>query len=150
METIRRGNAAEAAVLNAFVQADIDVLLPFGGGCPFDLGVLLPPAWELVRVQVKSGRVRNGCVEFNAHSTDHGRGRLGYEGRADVFAVQVPGLPDIYIVTVADCNTTKGTLRLEATRNNQQKGVRFARDYTLEAWVNSMWERTGRSPAFAA
>jgi hypothetical protein len=137
MKTILRGNAAEAAVLNALIHADVGVLIPFGGGFPFDLGVLAPVDGEVLRVQVKSGRVRNGCVQFNAHSTDHGHGQRDYRGRADLIAVEVPELQEIYIVPVHDCASTKGTLRLDAPRNNQLMGVRFAKDYTLDVWLRS-------------
>jgi hypothetical protein len=133
VQTIRRGNAAEAAVLNAFVQADVDVLLPFGGGCPFDLAVVWPGTGDVVKVQVKSGSVRNGCIFFNAHSTDHGRGHLGYRGRADVFAVQAPGLEHVHIVPVDECGSTQLVLRLAETRNGQRKRVRYAADYPLQA-----------------
>ena len=58
MNTISRGNAAEAAVLHALIKAELVVLMPFGGGASFDLAVVLPPDGEIARIQVKSGRVR--------------------------------------------------------------------------------------------
>ena len=39
MKTATRGNAAEARVLAEFVGRGFDVLVPFGGGQPYDLGV---------------------------------------------------------------------------------------------------------------
>jgi hypothetical protein len=150
MDTILRGNAAEAAVLNALIQADIGVALPFGGWCPFDVVVVSPDNGALLRWQVKSGRIRKGCVQFNTCSTDHGHGRQDYRGRADHIAVHVPRHPEIYVVPVDEFPSFTGALRLEPTRNNQQKGVRFASDYTLEAWVNALWERTGPSRTIAA
>jgi hypothetical protein len=63
VNTIARGNAAEAAVLQAFAAAGISVLIPFGSGLSFDLAVVMPGS-AILRVQVKCGRVRNGCVEF--------------------------------------------------------------------------------------
>jgi hypothetical protein len=39
VSTITRGNAAEAAVLNALIRADLIVLVPFGDGAPYDLVV---------------------------------------------------------------------------------------------------------------
>ena len=150
MDTILRGNAAEAAVLNALIQADIGVALPFGGGCPFDLIVVSPDDGSLLRWQVKSGRIRSGCVVFNTCSTDHGRGRQDYRGRADHIAVHIPRWPDIYVVPVDEFPSYTGCLRLEAPLNNQRKRVRFARDFTLEAWVNALWERTRPSVANAA
>ncbi|MHB8692803.1 MAG: group I intron-associated PD-(D/E)XK endonuclease [Solirubrobacteraceae bacterium] len=137
MNTILRGNAAEAAVLNALIQADVGVLIPFGGGFPFDLGVLSPAEGEVLRVQVKSGRIRNGCVLFNTCSTDHGRGRQDYRGRADLIAVHVPDASEIYLVPVDDCPSFTAVLRLNAPRNNQRMGIRFAEDYTLDVWLRS-------------
>ncbi len=86
MNTITRGNAAEAALLNALVSVDFGVYIPFGGGHPFDLIAVLPDD-RLVRVQVKSGRLHNQSIEFNSASTDHGHGRQHYRDRADMFGV---------------------------------------------------------------
>jgi hypothetical protein len=89
------------------------------------------------RVQVKSGRVRKGCVEFNSCSTDHGRGRQHYKGRADVIAVYVASLRRLFMVPVDDCPSFRGYLRLDAPRNNQRRRVRRAEDYSFEAWAGS-------------
>jgi hypothetical protein len=99
METIAKGNAAEAAVLNEFVKRDFSVLVPFGGGSPFDLGVDLGMA--ILRVQCKSARRSKGCLIFNSCRTDHGRGRLPYAGLADVFGVYSPDTGLVYLVPVA-------------------------------------------------
>ena len=111
METIRRGNAAEAAVLNAFVKADLDVYLPFGDGMPCDL--VVGTELVLIKVQVKSGRIRNECIEFNSASTDHGRGRQDYRGRADVFGVHFPPTDGVYLVPVDAVGRNEGRLRLD-------------------------------------
>jgi hypothetical protein len=137
MSTVLQGNAAEAAVLRVFAAAGFYVLLPFGGGLPFDLGVALPGG-EILRIQVKTGRVRHGCVEFNSASTDHGRGQQHYRGRADLIAVYVPELRQVFILPVDDCPTSRGFLRLEAARNNQRRGVRRAEDYSFDAWASSV------------
>lgn len=138
MDTIRKGNAAEAAVLAALIDAGIGVLIPFGGGTPFDLVAVTPPEGDLVRIQVKSGRIRKGCVEFNSSSTDHGKGQLPYTGRADLIAVHVREIRETFAVPVDDCAPFRGYLRVDAPRNNQRRGIRFAADYTLEAWLRSV------------
>lgn len=137
MSTIVRGNAAEAAVLHAFAVAGIPTLIPFGDGLPIDLAGVMPDD-SILRVQVKSGRVRNDCVEFNTSSTDHGRGRQHYRGRADVIAVHVAEMDRIFIVPVEDCARFRGYLRLASPRNNQRRGVRRAEDYTFERWVAAL------------
>lgn len=138
MLSVVRGNAAEAAVLHRFVADGFHVLLPFGGGLCFDLAVVVPPEEDLLRVQVKSGRVRRRCVEFNTCTTDHGRGRQSYRGKADVIAVHVPELSEVLIVPVEDCAPHKGVLRLEPPLNNQRLGVRFACDYGFEKWAKQV------------
>lgn len=138
MDTIHRGNAAEAAVLAALVAADIPVLVPFGQGLAFDLAAVIPPRGEVIRIQVKSGRIRKGCVEFNTCSTDHGAGRQLYKGRAEVIAVHVSDLDRLFIVPVDECPSSKGYLRLDRPRNNQRRRVRLAADYTLERWIGSL------------
>lgn len=136
MSTVTRGNAAEAAVLQAFAAAGFHVLVPFGDGLPFDLDVVTGAA-EILRIQVKCGRVRRGCVEFNSASTDHGHGQRRYRGRADLMHVHVPDPCEVFVLPVDDCPTSRGFLRLEPARNNQQRGVRRAADYSFEAWVGS-------------
>jgi hypothetical protein len=132
--TIRRGNAAEAAVLNAFVRAGLAVFVPFGDGHSFDLVVGLPDE-RLLRVQVKASRVRNGCVEFNSSSTDHGRGTQSYLGRADLLGVYCQDLDQVFVLPVEECAAFRGYLRLAPTANNQRRRVRFASDFTLETWL---------------
>ena len=132
MRTILRGNATEAAVLSAFVDKGWQVWTPFGEGSPYDLLV----GWGevLLRVQCKSGRRRNGCLLFNAYGTDHGRGPTSYVGRADVFGVQLAETRDVYVIPVAEAAPNEGRYRLEPTRNNQAKGIRFAEPYRFENW----------------
>ena len=137
VSTIACGNAAEAAVLQALTAAGLHVLLPFGGGLSFDLGAVRPDG-TVERVQVKCGRVRKGCVEFNTSSTDHGHGQVPYTGRADVIAVHVRSLDRIFVVPVEECPASKGYLRLEAALNNQRRRVRLAEDFSFAAWIKSL------------
>lgn len=136
MSTITRGNAAEAAVLHALVAAGFHVLVPFGSGLPFDLAVVTPDG-HILRLQVKSGRVRDGCVEFKSSSTNHGRGQRDYRGRADVIAVYAASLARVFMVPVDDCPSFTGYLRLDPPRNNQRRRVRLAEEYSFETWAGS-------------
>ena len=126
-----RGNATEAALLNAFVAKGYDVLVPFGDGHPYDLVVDLGGP-DFLRVQCKTARPVDGCVVFNGRSTDHGRGRMTYEGRADIFGAYFPPEDKVYLVPVLSNFILR--LRLGPTRNNQRRGVRFAGDYEFERW----------------
>lgn len=131
MSTVIKGNTTEAAVLKAFVARGFGVLIPFGGGQPFDLVVPLGPT-DFLRVQCKTARLLGGCVVFNGRSTDHGRGRLSYDGLADVIAAYYPNNDTVYVVPVSSRFSPR--LRLEPPRNNQKQGVHMAVDYELGSW----------------
>lgn len=107
--------------------------MPWGADGPYDLVVTCDDRVYL-RVQCKSGREKRGCIVFNTHATDHGRGPQLYHGRADVFAVYAPSRDEVYVVEVADLGRS-GWLRLEPTKNNQARGVRFAADHTIDRWT---------------
>jgi hypothetical protein len=134
VETPSKGNACESAVLNAFVERGYDVLIPFAEGQPYDLVVHLPTG-EFLRVQCKAAREHPGCVVFNSRMTDHGRGRLSYAGLADIFGVYAPSTGSVYLMPITDITGFEGRLRLRATRNNQRRGVRYAKDFEFRRWT---------------
>jgi hypothetical protein len=134
MKTVTRGNAAEALVLAEFVGRGFDVLTPFGGGQPYDLAVHVSGT-RFLRIQCKTGwLIAQGCLAFNCRATDHGRGRIPYDGLADLFAVHLPPKDAIYLIPVEAVPGHLGRLRLEPTKNNQRRGVRFAADFEIDQW----------------
>jgi hypothetical protein len=133
MGSASRGNAAEAAVLHGLIKRGWDVYVPFGSGHPFDLAVYISEVGFL-RVQCKRGWELRGCVVFNAYSTDHGHGARSYHGLADLFGVYFPQAERVFLIPVEAVARTEGRLRIEPTRNNQRKRIRFAADYEIERW----------------
>jgi hypothetical protein len=146
MDTAMKGNATEAAILGAFVERNLGVLLPFGEGHPYDLVVALP-AGGFLRVQCKTAWRRKGCLIFNARTTDHGRGRLPYVGLADAFGVYAPTEGAVYVVPVREISTFIVTLRVEPTLNNQKRRVRLAVDYLIDRWTVEALSDLVREPA---
>jgi hypothetical protein len=149
MRTATRGNAAEAAVLNALVQRGFDVLQPFGGGQPYDL-VLHVTGNVVLRVQCKMGWPKDGCLIFNRRTTDHGRGRHSYVGLADIFGVYFPPTQSVYLVPIDAVPDTEGRLRLEPTRNNQRRRVRLAAEYEIDRWTVAALTDTAMAATQAA
>jgi hypothetical protein len=146
MHPATKGNGAEAAVLEAFVHRGFGVLLPFGGGHPYDLVVELPSG-EFLRVQCKTAWRRKGCLLFNARTTDHGRGRLLYLGLADAFGVYAPTERSVYLLPVLGLSQFMVSLRVEPALNNQKRGVRLAEDYLIERWTADGLSKLVRQPA---
>jgi hypothetical protein len=123
----------EATVLSALAQRGFHVLIPFGDGHPYDLAVHLAGN-EFLRVQCKTARPQGGCLIFNARSTDHGRGPRSYVGLADIFGVYFPPSQAVYLVPINSVANFEGRLRLEPTRNNQQRGIRMAAEFGIDRW----------------
>ena len=127
------GAASEVAVFTALRLAGYRVSVPMmDAGSPYDC--VIDDGARLQRVQIKTGYVARGAVEWSCRSTSYHRtgGTMrDYVGVADLFAVWVPELAQCYLVPVAECGRHLTALRLEPSRNNQQKRVRLAADYEL-------------------
>ena len=128
--TSKLGNQTTGVVLASLIKAGKAVLLPFGDGSQYDLAY--DECGQLVRVECKTAVYRQGCVVFNASSSQRDtKVRTSYRGRADLFGVYCPHLNKVYLVPVADVPTTEARLRVEPSRNQQAQGVRWAQQYEV-------------------
>ena len=115
------------------------VLIPFGENQRYDL--LIDDNGDFVRVQCKTGRLRNGVVLFNTCSiTYHHPGNRGtrqymhhYRGAADVFGVYCRETGRVYVVPVEEVGVRNGFLRIAPPKNSQSKKVRWAKDFALRS-----------------
>lgn len=132
------GDRTEAHVLAALVETYATVLVPWGEQQRYDF-VVEDHAGEFLRIQAKTGRLRDGAVRFNTCSSTahHRRGgggsgtSLDYRGAADCFAVHCAATGAVYLVPVHEVGTREASLRVEPARNGQRAGIRFAADYQL-------------------
>jgi len=134
MSSAKRGNEAEAVILSALVKRGYEVAVPFGEGQSYDLIVDLGRR-DFLRVQCKRAWPVQGCVVFNSRSTDHGRGPQSYIGLADIFGVYFPPTSAVYLVPIDAVAAFEGRLRLEPTRNNQRRLIRFAAEFEIDRWT---------------
>ncbi len=135
--TSGKGNVSELKVMMAYVEAGFAVSVPFGGGVPYDL--IVDTGCRLLKVQVKTGRLRNGCVlfptmRFSGHSK---KGQKYNSGEVDLFAVYCPETNHIYIWPFSDMPTA-GSLRCFETKNNQQQKIRWAKDHDFEKHLEGL------------
>ena len=128
------GQRSEAAILAQLVKRGCRVLLPFGVNHRYDL--VLDTGQGFLKVQCKTGRLRDGAIRFSAQSVQSNRVRTrtkAYVGEVDLFAVYCPDTDRVYVVPVDEVPATEMYLRVNAPRNRQRKGVRWAEDYVLPA-----------------
>lgn len=135
--TATKGEASECAILARLVYLGHKCLIPWGHDHRYDIAI--DNDGVLVRVQCKTARFNavQGNLKFNTVITYARVGgkphlRKGYKGEADYFGVYSPDLGKVYLVPVEDMpGGGEATLRLYATKNNQQKGIRWAKDYEI-------------------
>src|SRR5207302_1784915 len=94
-----KGKRSEAKILGELVEAGKSVLSPWGEE-RYDLA--LDEGGRLVRIQCKTGILRNGCVDFKTCIMDIRRplGDGGYHGQIEAFAVYCPQTRQAYLVPI--------------------------------------------------
>jgi hypothetical protein len=130
------GQRSEAAILAAFIEKGFEVLLPWGTNHRYDM--VLDLGDRFLRVQCKTGHLKNGTVEFSARSVRTNTREVlvrDYIGEIDYFAVYCPATRDVYMVPCDARTRTYVTLRLEPAANSQNKRIRWAADYLLEGFA---------------
>ncbi len=120
-------------VLAAYLSAGLTVSVPFGTGAPYDL--IVDTGKAIVRVQVKTGWYRKGCVNYKGRrrirdSTQKGM-RGYYPDEVDYFAVYYPPSGQIFVIPCV-LQSGDGCLRLIPALNSQTKKIRWASDFTWE------------------
>ena len=141
-QTSGRGNVSELKVITAYAEAGFAVSVPLGGGVAYDL--IVDTGMRLLKVQVKTGRLRNGCIlfptmRFSGHS---GRGRRYDPGEIDLFAVYCHDNGQIYVMPL-DTSLTEGRLRCFETRNNQKQKIRWALEYEFNKHIEELRRGSG-------
>jgi PD-(D/E)XK endonuclease len=134
--TQKTGDISEQAAITRLLQCSYVVLQPIGQMHRYDL-VIEDADGKFWRVQVKTGWLNEdqSIIKFaSASSYNHTakqKGWRGYRGQCEYFAIYVEALNKVYFVPVDDVGITGATLRLTPSKNNQEKNVRWAKDYEL-------------------
>ena len=135
LTTNQKGTAAELAVALEAVKLGIGVYVPFGDE-RYDLIFDLRP--RLVRVQCKWANRYDDVVIVRLYSArrarDGLRRRLYSPDEVDAFAAYCLENGCCYFFEMSEVvNRREVSLRLGPTRNNQAKGVKWARDFEFGA-----------------
>ncbi len=129
------GEISEAAIITRFLQLGYVVLTPYGGNQRYDL-IIEDADGQSWRIQCKSAWIdEDGTVlkfdTANHNVTGKKRDWRHYRGQCDYFAVYCEQLNKVYLIPVDQVGTTRAHLRLAPAKNNQEKNVRWAKDYEL-------------------
>lgn len=127
--TKAKGDITEAMVAVRLLQTGVAVLKPFGDNQRYDL--VTDDGVKFTRVQCKTGRLTNGCIEFSTKSTGYAGKRSSYQGQVDVFGVYCQEVDKVYIVPIEDCGTSNKKLRYEVV-SYKAKEENLASKYELK------------------
>jgi len=128
------GLRTEGAILSALVPRGYCVLAPFGVNQRYDL--VLDCKSQLLRAQCKTGRLRNGVIQFSSQSVQsntRGTRTRSYDGEVDLFIVYCTDNGRTYVIPADEVPASGMYLRVDPPRNRQDKRVRWAKDYELPA-----------------
>ena len=142
------GELSEVEVICALHRSGLGVLTPpFSDNLRYDC--IVDDGERLSRVQVKTGRVGAGSIEFNACRTYwHRRASYSYRGAIDFFGVWCAELGRVYMVPVDECGTALARLRLTPPRNGQRRRIRWAADYELRPGWRAVVPARVQEPPF--
>ena len=131
-DTKKIGNRSEIEVMVALARKGYLVSYPLGENQRYDL--IADRGGILSRVQVKTGRLRNGAILFNgysSHSHRNGPSCRSYANEIDYFGVFCPELGAVHLLPIGDAATKSGALRVHPARNGQTRRVRWADTYLV-------------------
>ena len=131
-------------VVNLFVHCPTTLkkllITPYGDSSRYDL-VIEDAEGQFWRVQCKTAWIENedASIQFATTSlrsrSTNGKvkySRAGYVGQVEYFAVYSHELHKTYLIPASHIgNATRMRLRLAPSKNNQEKGVKWAKDYEL-------------------
>jgi len=88
---------------------------------------------RLSRIQVKTGRLRDGVIKYaNCSSHAHrGRTQRPYFREVDRLAVSCPETRKVYLLPESQLVAGQAHLRIHPTKNGMKKGIRWARHFEL-------------------
>ncbi len=128
------GQRSEGAIMAELIKRGYGVLMPVGVNQRYDL--VIDNHGRLLTAQCKTGRLRNGVVEFSARSVQsntRGTRFRNYVGQVDLFIVYCPANEGLWVIPCDEVPSTCMYLRVDPPRNRQSKRVRWASEYELPA-----------------
>src|SRR4029077_8784293 len=132
----QKGAIAETAIIHAAIKLGVNVYRPVveGGRCD----IIIQIESQLLRVQCKSAPKHGDVVLVRCYSARRNRNgllrRVYAEGEIDAFAAYCPELDRCYFLPFElFAGRTQVPLRLGPCRNNQNRGINWAKDFEFAA-----------------
>ena len=132
-DTTSIGDLTEFEVLTALMRTRRRLLRPVSAGLRYDLAIDNGDG-TVMRVQCKTGLLRNGFISFRVCNADARRPQgVPYNGQIEAFGVYCPQNGRSYLIPIEaiGANVSTARLRVEATRNGQHRRIRLAASFEI-------------------
>lgn len=132
MESHRRGDLTEQIVITELKRREISVSTPVGDNERYDI-VIEQSDGDLLRAQVKTGRLKEGTVRFNGqsqHTNASGHTYERYGDDIDCFVVYCYDTDQTYLIPSCEVGASM-YLRVDSP-NKDTRQVNWAEEYRLE------------------
>jgi hypothetical protein len=144
-QTKDKGDLGVAKTISHLLEHGIRCCLPLSEHLPFDLIAVMPDFTTLRRVQVKYRKIaRRGCIELNFRSNYYDSNGIYSKpvnrDEIDCYAIYSPETSAIYYLNVDEIpqDMVAVTLRIEPTKNGQEKRVWWAKDFANPSRIASL------------
>jgi len=114
------GERSQAHIIAQLLEAGYSVLAPYGDSSRYDL-VIEDAEGQFWRIQCKTAWIEGGDDGYIAK----------YTGQIEYFAVYSHEQRKTYLIPANQATGNTMRLRLAPAKNNQEKGVKWAKDYEL-------------------
>lgn len=128
MDTNIIGTITELKCITYFLELGYNVSIPQS---PSRYDFILDIGTELLKVQVKTSRLKDECITFNTASCRRVKGvyaHVDYKNdNIDYFCTFYDN--ECYLVPVSECGRDSKRLRTTPTKNGQVNNISFAKNY---------------------
>lgn len=128
MDKKQKGTLAELRVAACLLANGWNVLIPYGENNRYDL--VAERSGKFIRIQVKYVSPSNNGLNINCASSNNWSIKTYQPEEIDYMAVYDSNSEKVYYIPVSAINKYKFKLRLNGSKNNQEKGVHFAEHFT--------------------
>ncbi len=124
-----KGDIAELFVSAIFIEHGWSVLFPFSENARYDIGI--EKNGKFLRVQIKYATPKNNIINIRCNSSNNWSVKSYSKEEIDLLACYNPENKEVYFVDSKEIERNNQTisLRLEKAKNNQEKLIRYTKDY---------------------
>jgi hypothetical protein len=142
MNRKKKGEIGERIAIGELAKFGIDVMLPMSDNLPFDLVVYYNNRFFKCQVKTSSVVTKEGSIAFDISTNDWYKHSVHKYTKDEVDVWILCDLKEIYLLRYDETYCSKA-IKLRSTKplNNQQKNVRYMKDYVIsEDRINKVFK----------